>query len=114
MVKTTTLAKQIAPMPGVTEATCPARTSPTSVESMNTSIIDQRPMNSTTRYSRVRSRSRHAEPRWVAISITARLTSFSSGTATLATKTNSASGHIPASSSSCAPPRMVLGLPRSN
>ncbi len=112
MVRMTTPAKQIAPVPGVTEANSPIRTSAVRMAIMNTSIIDQRPMTSTSLYSRVRSPRAAAEPRWVVTSIQTRSASFSMGTAMLATNTSRASGHMRYSTSSCTPPRMVLGWPR--
>ena len=48
-------------------------------------------------------------PRWGVTSISVSPTSFSTGTVTLAKNTSSARGHSPASSSSCAPPRIVCG-----
>ena len=78
---------------------------------MNMSIIDQRPIASTTRYSTVLSRSAQGEPRCVEISRISRPINFSTGTATLAKNTNAASGHMPSSSNSLVPPRIVLGSP---
>ena len=55
MVSTTTEAKAIAPMPGSTIESLPNWTSATSSDSMKMSIIDQRPIVLTIRYSTVRS-----------------------------------------------------------
>jgi hypothetical protein len=49
MVMTTTAAKEMAPMPGSIVAIEPNRTSPTNIDSMKISIIDQRPIASTMR-----------------------------------------------------------------
>ena len=78
---------------------------------MKTSIIDQRPIARTKRKREVRSRSRPAQPAWVATSMATRPTSLSMGTTTLAKKTSAASGYMPLERSSSTPPRIVLGAP---
>jgi hypothetical protein len=67
MVSTTTAAKNSTPAPGSTDITGCSCTSATVKVSTNTSSIDQRPMNSTMRYSRVRSGLLAMEPRCTVI-----------------------------------------------
>jgi hypothetical protein len=59
---------------------------------MNTSMLDHRPMPSTRRYSRVRNRSAQRHRCRTATTNQVRLTSFSTGTSTLAKRTMIASG----------------------
>jgi len=50
MVATTTVAKEVAPMPGSMVAILPRRTSVTRIDYAKISIIDQRPTDSIIRY----------------------------------------------------------------
>ena len=111
IVRITTAAKATAPKPGSIVTTEPNCTSATRIDSMKMSIIDQRPIALTMRYSTVRSRSRPRQAGLRGQQHDARPTSFSTGTMMLAKNTSAASGYMPPASSSSTPPRMVLGGP---
>jgi hypothetical protein len=67
MVRTTTAAKKSTPAPGCTDISGCSCTRATVKVSTKTSSIDQRPMNSTMRYSRARSRLLRIERRCTVI-----------------------------------------------
>ncbi|MNY39410.1 hypothetical protein D3C86_1740930 [compost metagenome] len=91
MVRTTTAPKAIAPPPGMIVASAPARTSEASSATTKISSIDQRPMISTSQYSRVCWRMRHDVRRCTETSSSVRIIIFSSGTTMLAISTTPAS-----------------------
>src|SRR5208283_5706909 len=95
IVSTTTAAKNTTPGPGATDIRGCNCTMATVKVSTNTSSIDHRPMNTTIRYRRVRSRLLLTEPRCTLIKRYAIETSLPSGIITLAISTMSASGHDP-------------------
>ena len=97
IVNTTTDAKANTPGLAVMLPRPPKCTSATRIETMKTSIIDQRPMKSISRNSRERSTSRVREPRHVHQHIELNPRIFSTGTVMLAKNTSSASGSAPVS-----------------
>ena len=68
MVSITTAMKNGTPGPGSTDISGCSCTSATTNVSTNTSSIDHRPISSTMRYRRVRSRLLATDRRWTAIS----------------------------------------------
>ncbi len=107
MVKMTDSAKVSAAGPGLIAARTLSCTSDDRIATTNTSIIDQRPMNSTISKSRWRRRSlaRSGSPRPSARKAMAR--NLPTGIITLATNTTMAMPQLPPRASSTVPPMMV-------
>src|SRR5579862_3006952 len=108
MVMITTAANATRPPPACTAVKEPNCRMATSTDTEKMSMLDQRPMASMDRYSRVRVTSRRCDPRRVATSIQVSPKSLMSGRTMLAVNTMTASGHRSLRISSRTPLRMVL------
>jgi hypothetical protein len=107
MVSTTTTANASAPGPGPTLARALSCTTVESSATTKTSSIDQRPMASSTRYSRARSSGRQFQSSCTERSSRSRPIILASGTRMLATNTISARCQAPSSHRKRMPLMMV-------
>src|SRR5690554_2944013 len=110
MVNITTAPKAKAAGPGVIDIKLPDRINATSIATTNKSTMDQRPINSVTRYNLVRVLALNSLLFWMTNDNQINASILPTGTIILAKKITAAIGHEPFCHNSITPPIMVDGL----